>query len=391
MTAMYPQTEYDELLPAHARVRGQLRSMLVGLSVGDKIMPERELAQKLAVSRPTVRRAINGLCRDGVLEARQGSGTFLRRPVRPAGTTHHDEADGRHINVLMPTMQSPKIAAIVDGIEQELRRLNYRMLLSNDGGDPELQLEQLTDPRNARASGMILYPDAYNVARPEFVQAINRLIDQGVSLVLLDRSIYETHASSVVADNERGMYELVSHLLGQGYRRPALISWGPEAGFADVERMEGFRRAMSERGLSPEPIRLATLGQHRSADDPAASVVNQWLTEAGDHDLPFDSIVCFMDNMALGAFRALKAAGLSVPRDLALVGYDDHFPEIYQAAGLHLTTVQQPSSDMGRVAAQALVRHLTASPDTAHNPPREWRLNCQLIVRTSCDRSLCSN
>jgi DNA-binding LacI/PurR family transcriptional regulator len=370
-------TAMDTLLPAHAKAQLALHKVLTTMNVGDKLIPERVLAQHLGVSRPTVRRAVSRLCEQGVLEARQGSGTFLLR--------HMQDAEGirkrtRTIGLLMPTVRNPMIAQMVEAIEQIVTGKDYRIVLMHDHGNHELQCQKLDQLLDHELDGLIVYPDADNVCEDHFVDRLNRIVKSGTPLILVDRSIPGVKAPSVTADNVEGMYSLTRHMLMHGRSRIAIISWGDVAGVAEQTRMEGFQRAMIQGGFEPTPILHATVGQVRPTEVTSREVVEGWLkTHAGK--LPCDAIICFHDNMALGVYQAIRNAGLAIPSDIALAGYDNLSPQLFEAAGLSLTTVNQPVGLIGDTAARLLIDHLTSSK------PLESQciaLHCDLLIRKSC-------
>lgn len=370
-------TVMDKMLPAHAKVQLALQKVLVGMQVGDKLVPERMLAQRFGVSRPTVRRAVSRLCEQGVLESRQGSGTFLLRHVQDdAGIRQRT----RLLGLVVPTVRHYMVAQLVEAIEQVATASNYRIVLTHDHGNPDLQCQQLDQLHDHELDGLIVYPDASNVCQQHFIDRLNRLIESGTPLILVDRSIPGVNAPSVVAHNEAGMYELTRHMLMHGRSRIAAISWGEEAGMAQVTRMAGFKRAMTEAGFEPQPILQAHVGQSRPTEVTSHEVAEQWFKQYKGK-LPFDCIICFHDNMALGVFQAAKEAGLQVPQDIALAGYDNLAPQLFQAAGLSLTTVNQPIGLIGDTAARLLIDHLDNRKPLNND---RLTLRCDLIIRATC-------
>ena len=140
---------------------------------------------------------------------------------------------------------------------------------------------------------------------------------------------------------------------------------------------------LRDHGLSPDPPVLEVEIQGEEDFFQAArDAVAGWVKGRSASDLPFDSIICMFDMLAYGAFSALREAGLRVPDDVALVGYDNFDSEIYRALGLELTSVQQPLDDEGATAAGLLM-------DRIENKPRTGRANHillppRVVVRTSC-------
>lgn len=375
-------TAMDKMLPAHAKVQLALHKVLTNMQVGDKLIPERVLAQRFGVSRPTVRRAVSRLCEQGVLEARQGSGTFLMRHVQDdAGVRQRT----RMIGLVMPTVRHYMVAQMVEAIEQVATTNNYRIVLTHDHGNPELQCQNLDQLQDHELDGIIVYPDANNVCQQHFIDRLNSIVSHGTPLVLVDRAITGVKAPSVVADTASGMYELTRHILMHGRSRIAVISWDQEAGMAQRTRMAGFQRAMTEAGFEPDPKLWARVDQIRPTEITSREVVEKWIKDYNGK-LPCDAIICFHDNMALGAFQALKDAGIRVPEDIVLAGYDNLAPQLFQAAGLSLTTVNQPVGLIGDTAARMLIDHLDHGKTLS---TQCLSLRCDLIIRRTCGCQHC--
>lgn len=368
-----------DLLPRHAKVMIDLEEMISHMQIGDCLQSERELASRFGVSRETIRKAMRSLCDSGVLESRQGSGTFVRKTVERPNVLPRAT---KLIGISVPTVEWPTIAKVVSGAEQCANETGYRMILTHDYGKPDLQLTQLRSMLSDGVDGLLIFLDRDNVSRPEYITLLQEISHRPEKAILIDRYLPDVEIPCVMADTIRGMYEVMQHLIMAGRRRPAIISWGPLAGIAERHRMTGFRNAMQDQNLEPAPVLHAELGYTDNQDQAAAQVVEKWLRDAGGK-LPFDSIICFEDNMAFGAFTALEKAGLRVPEDVALTGFDNVFPELHKAKGLDLTTVEQPLTEIGRIAMKRLVARIQNDPDEA-GMVRHTLLPPKLIVRSSC-------
>jgi LacI family transcriptional regulator len=149
-------------------------------------------------------------------------------------------------------------------------------------------------------------------------------------------------------ENDQGGYEATRHLLDCGHTRIAHITgmpWHPDA----VARREGYQRALLEAGLPLDPA-LVVEGDF---EEPSGLEATEALLRRG---VSFSAIFAGNDRMAYGAGLALLRRGLAVPRDVSLVGYDDLPSAAY--AWPPLTTLRQPTVEMGQAAAQALVGEL---------------------------------
>lgn len=366
-----------DLLPRYQRVRLELESYLSGLDIGAKIPTEQEIIKQFKISRVTARKALQLLRSEGTVESFPGRGTFLAKLPTRASTV----LQSRLIGLLVPNASAPMVGEIVWGVEAEATRRGYHVLLSHDHNDPELQIAQLGKMLDTQVAGILLYPDRFVTERKEFLRLLREIKKRNVPLVLLDRYIPNVDFPCVMTDNVQGMYQLTEHLICCGRRRPALVGFWP-SNTVHRDRRRGVTEALRDHGLGPAPVLEVEIQGEEDFFQAARDAVAGWVKGRPASDLPFDSIICMFDMLAFGAFSALRDAGLRVPDDVALVGYDNFDSEIYRALGLELTSVQQPLDDEGATAAGLLI-------DRIENKPRAGRaihvlLPPRVVVRTSC-------
>lgn len=378
-SATSPAPLSDEtLLPAWARVARAVQARLASMKVGDRLPPEREFCVELGVSRVTLRKAMESLHREGFLQTRRGGGTRLTKAVSapPAARL----ATRRLIGLVVPTVENSFISRIVRGAEEFATQSEFHVALAHDHGDMDNQLRQLRRMTESDIGGLAVYPDSGNLLRPEFRELIDRVEKRGIPLVMIDRYVPDIETPSVMSDNFAGLYSATEHMILAGHRRLGLLSFGPEGGVADRDRRKGFLAALQDYGLTAEPIFDIPLGT-RGHEESAREAVAAQLAAHGGRPR-FDGIVCMQDNMAYGAFLALHDAGLRVPEDAGLVGYDNLDRELFQAAGLHLTSIDQPAEDIGREAARLLISRIEGAPSQAR--AQHILLKPRLVIRESC-------
>ncbi|MBL8992163.1 MAG: GntR family transcriptional regulator [Spirochaetia bacterium] len=367
-------TEVTDLLPRHARTLLRLEDLISRSKVGERLATERELSKKFDVSRETIRKAMRTLLEKGVLESRQGSGTYVRKKI-PAAAKKIQAA--RLLGVSVPTIKWPYIASLVSGMERSARECGYRIALTHDEGVPGRQLPQIESMLEAGVDGLLLFLDRDNVVRPEYQAFFKSMTGRPEKIVLVDRWVPGIDLPCVMSDTEAAVCELAGRLIHSGRKKIAVLSWGPEAGIAEENRMKGFIRGLRENGLKGAPVLHAALGYSESQETSARGVVGRWIREARGK-LPFDAILSFFDSMALGAFLALKDAGLKVPEDVALTGFDHLSPEVYRSLGLELTTVEQPWEKIGEEAARRLVARIEGRAEE-EGPVRHSLLPTKLV------------
>jgi DNA-binding LacI/PurR family transcriptional regulator/signal transduction histidine kinase len=177
--------------------------------------------------------------------------------------------------------------------------------------------------------------------------------------------------TSVVIDGEPALREGIRHLIeDHGYRRIAFLS-GPEGNLEARARLRIYREMLASHGLAPPDSGIATGDfRYETGVDAVATLLDA-------RNVDFDAMVVANDQMALGVIDALRARGVRVPRDVAIIGFDDVQEARYTAPPL--TTVRQPLRQQGRLAVEALGRRLRGEPvDDVLTLPSE------LVIRRSC-------
>jgi DNA-binding LacI/PurR family transcriptional regulator len=202
---------------------------------------------------------------------------------------------------------------------------------------------------------------------------LSRLVQAGYPIVLVDRDLPGLGAPAVLLDNEGAAYSAVWHLITRGHQRIAMLS-GRAAISTTTERVAGYQRALREAGLDVDD-RLMASGE--STSEGGVIAANAVL----DVDEPPTAIFSGNNLMSIGALQAIGNRGLLVPEDVALVGFDD-FPFPWSDAFRpHLTTVAQPTYELGRRAAELLVQRLKGLTPTT--PAERVVLDGKLVVRES--------
>lgn len=376
-----------DMMPRYSRLMLDLQHLVSQMQLGDRIPPERQLAEQLSVSRQTLRRAVRVLVEQEVLESRQGSGTYVCTVLADPLLGLQDQratagrVAGGLIGLSVPTVEVPAIARVASGAEAACNELGFRLVLTHDRGNPDRQIDQLREMFASEIEGIVVFLDQDNVTRPECLKMLQQGIEDGVKVVLLDRYVPGIDYPCVLTDVVAGMHMATQHMLMLGCHRLAVLSWGEEAGIAERSRLAGFRNAMKDHDLDPEPVLHGTVGYGQSQEISARQIVGDWLKKY-DNKLPCDGIICFVDDMAHGAYWALREAGVRVSQDVALVGFDDVRPILDPATQFGLTTVQQPFDELGKQAIRRLIDMFDET--SVEETLRHTVLKPRLVIRDSC-------
>lgn len=276
----------------------------------------------------------------------------------------------RSIGLAVSAISNPYFTEILQGVEAAALEHGYSLLIADPHDDPahERKVVQLLHER--RVEGLIVAPSA----RPR--ELLTYLGRHRVPAVFLDRLVDDPaddggpRFDQVCAESTGPTSRLVEHLAGLGHRRIALVAGLPGLS-TTAERITGYRHGLASAGL-PYDERILVHGDSRSEGAERATAS---LLALGSRPT---ALVTANNAMTIGALRALRAHGLSVPGDIALCCFDDFaWADLFSP---RLTAVAQPSRDIGARAMRVLLDRL-AEPD---RPARTERLPCAFVHRTSC-------
>ncbi|HKV85648.1 MAG TPA: LacI family DNA-binding transcriptional regulator [Ktedonobacterales bacterium] len=343
-----------------------------------------DIARLAGVSRGTVSRVINQRP-DVDRETRARVLRVIEEQGYVPSLTAAGLAGGRNrlIGMVAPVFTWPILGELVRGITEILNRTSYELVLYTFNDEDltrnrrdiinRLLATQLT------AGLLAMYPG-------QLSDQLTELSQQGVPVVLVDDQREQT-THWVRADDAAGAYAAVQHLIKLGHRRIAHIQ-GPSEYLVSHDRHQGYLRALRDANITPD----ADLIQQGDFLPPSGYSCALRLFDLSPEIRP-TALFASTDQMAYGVLRAAEERGVSVPRDLALVGFDDDAP----SAHVHppLTTVHQPSFEMGQEAIKLLLALLARQRDDGldfGNPlngsqteiPLRIVLPTSLVVRASC-------
>jgi DNA-binding LacI/PurR family transcriptional regulator len=323
-----------------------------------------DIASQAGVSEATVSRVLNG--KPGVADAtRQTVLTALdvlgyERPSRLR------RKSAGLIGLIVPELTNPIFPAFAQAIETALAREGYTPVLctSTPGGVHEDEYTQMLLERSV--SG-IIFVSGHHADVGSDHAGYRDLTARGLPIVLVNGYTDDIEAPFVSTDDHASSELAVAHLAALGHRRIGLAI-GPERFVPAIRKIAGFRQAMAGLGLADvEPFIERSLFSVEGGQAAAVRLLERGCT----------AIVCGSDLMALGAIRAARAAGLRVPQDVSVVGYDDS--PLVAFTDPPLTTVRQPVQSMGETAVRALMDEIAGRPA----PRAEYVFRPELVVRGS--------
>jgi LacI family transcriptional regulator len=324
----------------------------------------REVAETAGVSYATVSHVINNTrlvsqeTRERVLAAMDALNyrpNALARSLRQGKTNT--------IGLVLPDSANPFFAEISSSIEDETFKKGYSVFLCNTELDTQRELFYVDVLSKKQVDGIIF------VAAGDKADSLDFLLERRMPVVMVDRDIPNVEADVVLTDHQLGGYLATRHLIELGHTRIACIA-GPSSITPGAERMIGYRRALEEAGISYDE-KLVIPGDYHPQ---SGLEITHFILEMDPRP---SAIFALNDLMALGALRAAAEAGYSVPKDLAIVGYDDL--ELSHFTNPPLTTIAQPKKEIGVQAVNLLVDRMSQK----NRPPSRVVLPPELIVRRS--------
>nr|WP_308117122.1 LacI family DNA-binding transcriptional regulator [Streptomyces guryensis] len=276
------------------------------------------------------------------------------------------------VALVIQDITGPSLAHVAAGVEQEATSRNRLSLVCSTHGDPAREDDLIKLMREQHAAAVVLVggvvpDDAYHRRMSEYAKALDAA---GSRLVLVGRPGLPAGIPATVVDydNRGGAFQASSHLLAAGHRR--ILFLGGEAGLSSAEqRHDGHLTALRAHSV-PHEAELDVPGSYSRASG------YRRVRDALQAGLDFTAIFACTDALALGALAALREAGLRVPRDVSLIGFDD----VPYAADLtpSLTTVRVPYEELGQTAVRlALDREESMKGDD------HVVLSTQLVIRES--------
>jgi DNA-binding LacI/PurR family transcriptional regulator len=330
----------------------------------------KDIAAQLGVSVATVSRALND--KPGVAPDLRQRVLALAAELDFTPNVAARSLNGAHTGAIafvvqqqaFPAARDPFYYVIMHGIERALAQEGYHVILTTVGAEDERQAGDLRVVRENRVDGLIL-------AGPDVDPAlIVSVAQRPLPLVLVDNALERTPLDCVLSDNCEGARRAVEHLLGHGHRRLAFVG-GPPAWLSTRERQAGY-----EKALAATPVWSVLM--HQDATTLATGLAAGRVLYAS-HPIP-TPVSAVNDAMARGVFRAARDAGLRVPEDVAVIGFDDiHGAE---SADPPLTTVHIAKERMGELAARHLLEQIRNS--SAPQPPSKIIVGTSLVIRASC-------
>jgi GntR family transcriptional regulator, arabinose operon transcriptional repressor len=357
--------------PLYEQIGNDIRERIVRgeLKPGERIETHHELAKRYNVSLITVKNALATLINEGFLFSRAGKGTYVaeRQSRKP------DRSKERIIGVVLRDLKHPYFSMVVHSIEERAYELGYHIVLSSSSESLEKEESQIDRFRELGVQGLIIASLSYQYRATEYIR---RLHDTGFPYVMVSY-IHDPDYWFVGSDHEHGGFIGTEHLINLGYTSVGYVHVGNRNLLSEI-RKNGYSRALMEHEIPFSSDRVFVL----DTETKNATRDRFQLGYSFGKGFPAiakkpDALLFYNDMVAIGFLQGAGEAGVRVPDDVAIVGYDDS--AIAQYASVPLSTVHQPVDKIGRLAVETVHKRVE-NVETGNRIV----LKPTIVVRESC-------
>ena len=336
------------------------------LKIGDQLASQKELADEYQVSMITVKKAIADLINEGILFSRVGKGTFVAKKTIPIRLSKSPT-----IGIVLRDIDNPFFSLIAQGFENRAYQEGYNILLSNSSNRMDKEEKQIKHFLELGVNGLIIASMSHVYQKTATIEKLHR--DRFPYVMVSyskDKNVY-----FVGTDHEKGGYIAARHLVKLGYKKIGYIN-AEQGNPIGKLRKKGFLRALQEKNIPVKKNYEFRLQFRGDWDDYFSGY------EIGEafiklKDIP-EAMFVYKDLAALGFQRALLNHGVSVPGDVAIVGFDDIKRGV--VAPVPLTTIHQPTARIGELAFELIKKQI--DNESIENP--YIILEPSLVIRDSC-------
>lgn len=353
--------------PKYLKIKHSIQSLVEkgSYQLGEKIPSEADLRKEYDVSRHTIRQAISELVNDGYLLKQQGSGTFVSDEYKKVGNGNGKKT----IGVITTYISDYIFPYIIRGIEEELSKHNYSLMLSSTRNNVENERTSLENMLDQNVDGLIVEPTKSNVMNPNLNYYLN-LSEKQTPLIMLHASYEELDLPVIALNDVKAGKIATEHLIELGHTNIGMIAKSDD--LQGKNRLKGYIEALYD-------AKLTFNGEHviRYDTESRDSISERLEKIFAEENYP-TAFVTYNDEIAVNLVHALHEAGLECPKDVSIVSHDDsHYSTALSS--VKLTGIKHPKEELGREAAQWILKAIDE-----RNPRLKSKIfEPELVVRNS--------
>jgi len=358
----------NESKPKYLQLKDYLLEeiLMERIKPNEQIPSENELAEKFSLSRQTVRKAISILINEGYLYSEHGRGTYCtdRRKKRK---------DGGNIAVIATQITEYIFPKLIQGIDNIVHDHGYSIVLKNTKNNAAREAYCLEEMLKKNVDGLIIEP-TMSALYPQNVKYYEAFDKSNIPYVFIHGCYRSMEDRPCVAvDDVAGMYKITEYLLKLGHRSIVGVFKADE--IQGISRHIGYAKALAHYGVLYDPDKVIWFFNEDKSTIPY-SAVRKML----DTGVSFDAVACYNDQIAFKMVHTLQQAGLAVPEDVSVTGFDNSYLAIN--CPVKLTTVNHPKDQLGKEAAEMLFR-IIESNNISKNVEKKIIIP-DLVIRDSC-------
>lgn len=331
-----------------------------------KYITIKDIATQLDISKSTVSRALAGdknisvVTKNKILALANELG-YKRNEMAANLRSSHSKT----IGIIVPEMITPFFLFVIISIQNFLNEQGYKVIITQSHEDIQAELYNLKLMEEYRVEGIIMSICHKDQNVSEYI----RLEKKGIPIVFFDRVPPGMQASKVIVDDYKKSFFMMEHLILSGRKRIVHLA-GPDRIPNTADRKKAYKDALAKFKIPYDPLLVIEGENDRSEGE---RVIKNFLKK----DIPFDAIFSFGETLAIGALNYLQTQGVKVPEDVAIADFSGTY--LGTIVTPQLTAIQQPFEEMGKVAAELMIKRL--SDETA--PYETLVLDAEIIIRKS--------
>lgn len=270
-----------------------------------------------------------------------------------------------NIGLVVPEFVNEFYSEVIIAIQEVFISNNYQVLVMQSDENPKLELKNAKTLIHSMVDGLIISPTIGSNNMDYYLDQVR----QGYPITFMNRVEEKIQAPKVIFDNKKWSFFATEHLIRQGHKKIFYLA-GKKNLCVSKERINGFKRAMDKHKFPKENYKIIEAGMQAKQ---GMKVVEDLIY---NHDLP-DAFFCFNDLIAIGALKSLKSNGFKIPDDIAIMGFTE--TKMAELITPQLSSVKQPTYEMGREAANLLLRQINGQSELSETVV----LNGELNIRES--------
>jgi len=329
----------------------------------------KDIARKAGVSHSTVSRALREKPLVSLETTERIKAVAREMGYQPSAAARSLKTNRTQVlGVVVSSIADPFFSEILDGIEANAQKLGYSLFIAASQHDTTKERKIVQTMMEQRIDGVIICSSSFSTEQGR------QLLAYGFPVVVVNHQAAENFNYSIYHDDSDGSYQVTRYLLGLGHRRIAYLG-NSLSGRTTLDRLAGYQQALTEAGIQPP----ADYMHHVPGADPELGAGS--VTYFNKLKPRPSAIVCFNDTLAIGVIRGCKEAGIDVPGELSITGFDNITYSAY--TNPTITTFDQPKYSIGAEAAQLLLELLHDTEKKQDDAPKVKILKGKLLIRES--------